>query len=86
MLLQREVNSARYSAQIVNPVLLPFLRQEGDDPFQKGNARPHTAAARQHALRDAQQLPGQGNFPDLSPTVYVWDTLSLEPATTIAEL
>ena len=30
-----KVNSARYIAQIVNPVLLPFLRQEGDVFFSR---------------------------------------------------
>ena len=32
--LQGKVNSARYIAQVVNPVLLSFLRQEGDVLFQ----------------------------------------------------
>ena len=41
--LKGKINSASYIAQ-VNPVLLPFLRQEGDVFFQQDNARPHTAA------------------------------------------
>ena len=39
--LQGKVNSANYIVQFVNPVLLPFLRQEGDVLFQQYNARPH---------------------------------------------
>ena len=55
--LQGKVNSARYISQVVNPALLPFLRQEGDMLFQKDNAHPHMAAATQPALRGVQQLP-----------------------------
>ena len=48
--LYRVKNSARHIAQVVNLVLLPFLRQEGDVLFQQNNVRPHTAAATQRAL------------------------------------
>ena len=43
--LQDKVNNSRYIAQVVNLVLLPFLRQEGDVLFQQDNARQHKAAA-----------------------------------------
>ena len=33
--LQGEINSARYIVQVVNPVLLPFLRQEGYELFSR---------------------------------------------------
>ena len=49
--LQGKVNSARYIAQVVNPVPLSFLRQESDVLFQQDNARLHTAAATGLALR-----------------------------------
>ena len=90
--LQDKVNSARYITQVVNPVLLPFLRQEGDMLFQQDNAHPHMAAATQRALRGVQQLPWPARSPDLSPNEHVWDmvkwelTLSPEPAAIIAEL
>ena len=45
--LQGKVNSARYIALVVNPVLLPFLRQEGDVLFQQDNTHTHRAAAMQ---------------------------------------
>ena len=51
LFLQGKVNSARYIARVVNPVLLPFLRQEGDVLFQQDNARSHTAAATRSPLR-----------------------------------
>ena len=56
--LQGKVNSARYIAQVVNPVLLPFLRQEGDVLFQLDNTHPHRAAATQCALCNVN-CPGQ---------------------------
>ena len=52
-----KVNSARYIAQVVIPVLLPFLHQEGDVLFRQDNAPPQRAAGTQRALRGAQQLP-----------------------------
>ena len=90
--LQGKVNSTRHIAQVVNPVLLTFLRQEVDVLFQQHNAHPYTAAAKRRALRDVQQLPRPARNPDLSPIKHIWGmmkwelTLSLEPATTIAEL
>ena len=92
MFLQSKVNIARYIAQVVNPVILPFIRLEGDVLFQQDNARPHTAAVTQRALRGVQQLPWPARSLDPSPIEHVWDmmkrelTLSPEPATTIADL
>ena len=60
--------------------------------LQQDNARPHSAAATQHALRGVQQLPWPARSSDRAPIEHVWDmmkrelTLSPEPATTIAEL
>ena len=57
--LQGKVNSARYVAQVVNPVLLSFLRQEGDMIFQQDNARPQTPPATQLVLRGYKNCRGQ---------------------------
>ena len=70
--LQDKLNSACYIAQIVNPVLLPLHRQEGDVIFQQDNIHPHMAATMQHALHDIQQLPWSTRTPDLSPIQNVW--------------
>ena len=78
MFLQGRVNSSRYITQVVNAVLLPFLRQEGDVLFQQDNARLHTAAATQRALRGVQQLPWPERSPDLSPIEHVWDMMKRE--------
>ena len=49
--LQCKVNSVRHIAQVVNPVLLPYIRQEVDVIFQQDNALPHTSVATQPAVR-----------------------------------
>ena len=90
--MQGKVNSAGYITQVVNSVLLPFLRRESDVIFQHDNARPYTAAATQRALRGVQELPWPARSPDLSRVDHIWDMmkrepiLSPEPATTIAKL
>ena len=87
--VKRKVNSASYIAEVVNPVLLPFLQKEGDVLFQQDITHPHTAAAIRCALHGLQ-LPWPARSPDLSPIEHTWDmmkqelALSPEPATTIA--
>ena len=89
--LQGKLNSARYNAQAVKPVLLAFLREDGDVLLQRDNARSHTAAAMQRSLRGVQ-LSWPARTPDLSPVEQVWEmmkrdvVLTPEPATTIAEV
>ena len=70
-----KVYSARYIAQVVNPMLLSFLRQECDVVFQQDNACPHTATAMQHALHGVQHLPWPARSSDLSPIEHVWDMM-----------
>ena len=48
--------SALYIAQVINPVIFSFLRQEGDVLFQLDNARTHTAIATQHVLRGVRKI------------------------------
>ena len=87
--LQSKVNSARHIAQAVNPVHL-FYRKVMC--FSAGQCTSTLAAAMQCALRGVLWLPWPARFPNLSLIVHIWDmikqelTLSLEPATTIAEL
>ena len=73
--LQDKVNSVRYIAQVVNPMLLSFLQQEGDVLFQQDNTRPHTAAATQRALCGIQQLSWPARSSDLLPIVQVQDMM-----------
>ena len=87
--LQGKVNNARYSAQVIIPELLPFLRQE-DDMLFSWTMRVH--------IHDAMCSPWcttttlTNNIPRSLALGHIWDvmnrklTLSPEPATTIAEL
>ena len=70
--LRGKVNSAHYIAEAFNPVLLPFLRQEGDVLNRQYNTRPHKAAATLCALQGVQQLPWPARSPDLSPIEHIW--------------
>ena len=51
MFLHGKGNSARFIAQVVNLVLLAFLRLEDGVLFQQNNTRPYMAAAMLCALR-----------------------------------
>ena len=60
--LQGKVNSARYIAQVVNPVPLSFLRLEDNVIFSR-TTHIHILLLRRYvlfALRDVQQLPWSG--------------------------
>ena len=76
--LQGKVNSAYYIALVVNPVLLPFLRQEDDVLFQQDNAHPHMVAVMQRALRGVQQLLWPKRSPNLLPVERVWNMMKRE--------
>ena len=60
------LNSVFYIIQVVNSVLLIFLRQRGGLLFQQDNAHPHTAATTQRTFRSEQQLTCPERYPDLS--------------------
>ena len=72
-ILHGKVNSAWYIAQVVNSVLLPFLRQEGDVLIQHGNVRPHMAPATHGDVLSVQQLTWPARSPDLLPIEHVLD-------------
>ena len=74
--LQGKVNSARYITH-VNPVLLPFIRQECDVLFQQDNGHPHTVASTQRILPGVQ-LPWPARIPDLLSIEHVWDVMKQE--------
>ena len=55
--MQSKVNSARYNAQVVNSVLLPFIRQEGGVLSARQRTSTYSCCNVQRALHGGQQLP-----------------------------
>ena len=92
MFVEGTLPSVQYVQNVVKPVLLTFLQQEGDVLFQQDNARPHTALATQCALQDVQQLPWPARSPGMSPIEHGWDMMGRQvtrvtrPPTTLTEL
>ena len=77
MFLEDKVNGDGYIAQVVELVLLQFLPQESDVLSRQDNARPHTAAVTERALRGLE-LPWRARSPDLSPIEHLRDMMKLE--------
>ena len=83
--LQDKVTNASCIAHVINPVLLLFLRQEGDVLFQQDSASPHTAAVTQRTIR-CVKLPMSTTSTDITKIEHIWDFFSRTSTTTIAEL
>ncbi|KAJ8887412.1 hypothetical protein PR048_013627 [Dryococelus australis] len=67
------LNSEHYIPSIIQPILLPFLKCQGDVIFQKDNVRAHKFRVTQRALDEHRQLLWPARSPDLSPVEHVWD-------------
>ncbi|GBL88194.1 Transposable element Tc1 transposase [Araneus ventricosus] len=60
---------------VIQPVVLPFMSSIQGGIFQQDNARPHTAAVSQHALKGVNILLWPARSPDLSPIEHAWDII-----------
>ena len=70
-------NAMRYCNEIVQPVLLPFLRHGHAAIFQQDNARPHVARHTMNFLQanNVNVLDWPARSLDISPVEHLWDHL-----------
>ena len=73
------LTSHKHCDEIIEPVVVPFMRQHDFTLFQQDNARPHTARYMytQDALHrnNVQVLPWPARSPDILPIRHLWDHL-----------
>ena len=77
MTIQGNLNAVRYCNEIVQPVLLPFLRHGHASIFQQDNARPHVARHTMNFLtaNNVNVLDWPARSPDISPIEHLWNHL-----------
>ena len=78
VIVDGNITGVRYRDEIIQPIVIPFLRQHGPGiTFQHDNARPHTARVVGHVLNEnnVDVLPWPACSPDLSPIEHVWDEM-----------
>lgn len=72
------LTSQRYVAEILEPIVLPFIPFIGNGfKLMHDNARPHTANRVREFLQDrnVDVLPHPARSPDMNPIEHVWDYL-----------
>ena len=71
----RGLNAQRYVANVMRPVVLPYVRARPGMILQQDNARPHTAHHTQQFLnqQNVNLLPWPALSSDIIPMEHVWD-------------
>lgn len=94
LFIRGNMTAERYVNDVLQPIVVPYVRSIEDGIFQQDNARPHIArVSRQFLeLENIRVLPWPPRSPDLSPIEKVWDWMGRHirdlprPPTTLDEL
>jgi hypothetical protein len=77
LFIRRSMTAQRYVQEVLQPVVVPYIRQGADTLFQQDNAKHHVARVSLRCLEDPHVpiLPWPPRSSDLFPTEHGWDMI-----------